>query len=61
MVNSYLQLKPWLLTFDVFRTQNGVGVAIAITSLGGKHLRFIYQLRHECSNNQTEYKALIVG
>ena len=57
--NSYIQLKPWLLTFDKFRTQKGVGVGVTITSPDGKHLRFIYQLKHECSNNQVEYEALI--
>ena len=43
------------------RTRKDVGAGITITSSDGKHLRFIYLLKHECSNNQIEYEALIVG
>ena len=33
-VNSYLQLKPWLLTFNGSKTQKDVGAGITITSPG---------------------------
>ena len=59
--NYYVELKPWKLYFDGSRHQNGVGIGVLIISPDGEPTKIMFELNYECSNNETEYEALILG
>ena len=56
-----MQIKPWTLAFDGSKHQKGVGAGVVITSPEGVDKKFMYRLDVQCSNNQAEYEALIIG
>ena len=58
---SLIMLSPWKLNFDGSRTQDSTGVGIVIESPEGWKTQFSFQLSFDCSNNQAEYEALIIG
>ncbi|XP_059670990.1 uncharacterized protein LOC132316534 [Cornus florida] len=54
-------MTPWTLMFDGSSTSEGSGAGIVIISLTGNQISFSFFLDFSCSNNQAEYKALIIG
>ena len=50
---GYVSLTPWTLQFDGSSTEDSAGT--------GKKTHFSFKLDFKCSNNQAEYKALIIG
>lgn len=59
-INSF-ELKPWVLYFDGSKTSKGAGVGVALINPLGICYKFAFSLDRMCTNNQAEYKALIVG
>ena len=53
--------KPWILKFDGSSTENLVGARIVIISPRGVKTTLSFNLAFECTNNQTEYEALVIG
>ena len=58
---DYVQIKLWTLAFDGSKHQKGAGAGTVITSHEGVDKKFMYRLDVQCSNNQAEYEALIIG
>jgi len=58
---SYVENKPWTLYFDGSSHKNGTCVGIFIISPLNIPTKFKYKINSTCSNNEAEYKALIVG
>ncbi|KAK2990335.1 hypothetical protein RJ640_003607 [Escallonia rubra] len=48
----YVGIAPWKMTFDGSTTSQGAD--------GNIH-KFVFQIEKDCSNNQAEYEALIIG
>ncbi|KAM1690306.1 hypothetical protein ACFX14_031910 [Malus domestica] len=51
----------WTMYFDGSSTSSSAGVGIVIQSPNHDHWYFSLKLDFECTNNQAEYEALIVG
>lgn len=51
----------WDMFFDGSRNKNGVGVGVLLISPRGKKYYFSFRLHFGCTNNATEYEALILG
>lgn len=58
---GYLGITPWKLHFDGSVCKSGCGVGIIIISPSGAVFDALNRLDHECTNNQTEYEALLFG
>ena len=58
---NYLELEPWKLYFDGSSHRDGKGVGVLIISPNRIPIKFKYKIEGLCSNNEAEYKALIVG
>ncbi|XP_072060300.1 uncharacterized protein [Arachis hypogaea] len=58
---SFVSLVPWKLYFDGSCHKGGVGIGILIISPSGEPSKFLFELNYSCSNNETEYEALIMG
>lgn len=56
-----IKLLPWKLFFDGSKTRTFAGVRILILSSKGYKYPFYFNLELECTNNQAEYEALILG
>ncbi|CAL2228521.1 unnamed protein product [Prunus armeniaca] len=56
-----LSLFPWHLYFDGSRTSNMSGAGVIIELPKGFRTRYSFQLDFDCTNNQAEYVALIIG
>ncbi|XP_021828686.1 uncharacterized protein LOC110769090 [Prunus avium] len=56
-----ISLFPWRLYFDGSRTSNMGGAGVIIESPQGFRTRYSFQLDFDCTNNQAEYEALIIG
>ncbi|CAL2277698.1 unnamed protein product [Prunus armeniaca] len=56
-----LSLFPWRLYFDGSRTFNMGGAGVIIETPKGFRTRYSFQLDFDCTNNQAEYEALIIG
>lgn len=54
---NYLELEPWKL----YSTKNGTCIWILIISPNKIPTKFTYKIKGSSSNNETEYKAFIVG
>lgn len=54
-------LVPWRLKFDGSRTDKKSGAGIVLTAPNEQKYEYSFQLDFECSNNQVEYEALIIG
>ncbi|KAK2989997.1 hypothetical protein RJ640_009735 [Escallonia rubra] len=57
----YVGIDPWRMTFDGSKTSQGVGAGIVLISPDGNIRQFAFQIEKDCSNNQAEYEALIIG
>ncbi|XP_062080085.1 uncharacterized protein LOC133784830 [Humulus lupulus] len=53
--------KKWIITFDGSSTSNGGGEGIVLTNPEGKNHTQAYKLSFDCTNNEAEYEALILG
>ncbi|KAL0290954.1 UNVERIFIED_CONTAM: hypothetical protein Sradi_7038300 [Sesamum radiatum] len=53
--------QVWLLHVDGSSTIQGSGAGIVITSPQGEDLEFAIKFDFEASNNEAEYKALVIG
>ena len=58
---AYVGTKSWQLYFDGSKHKQGTGVGIFLLSPDGVPTKFRYKIRGECSNNEAEYEALIIG
>ncbi|XP_050233412.1 uncharacterized protein LOC126681899 [Mercurialis annua] len=54
-------LIPWKLWFDGSKTNKGTGAWILIVSPQDLVFRMSFSLTFQCTNNQAEYEALIIG
>ncbi|KAK2991165.1 hypothetical protein RJ640_015470 [Escallonia rubra] len=57
----YVDIAPWKMTFDGSKTSQGAGAGIVLISPDGNIHQFAFQIEKDCSNNQAEYEALIIG
>ncbi|KAL0378511.1 UNVERIFIED_CONTAM: Ribonuclease HI [Sesamum radiatum] len=55
------QEQIWLLHVDGSSTTQGSGAGIVITTPQGEDLEFAIKFRFKASNNEAEYKALVIG
>ncbi|KAK2989239.1 hypothetical protein RJ640_013187 [Escallonia rubra] len=55
----YVGITPWRMTFD--GSKKGAGAGIVLISPDGNIHQFAFQIEKDCSNNQAEYEALIIG
>ncbi|XP_055961838.1 uncharacterized protein LOC126681523 [Mercurialis annua] len=53
--------RPWMLNFDGSSTDRSAGAGIIIVSPSGAKTSLSFNLDFECTNNQSEYEALIIG
>ncbi|XP_024156245.1 uncharacterized protein LOC112164254 [Rosa chinensis] len=53
--------EPWLLYFDGSSTSDSAGARIVIESPTGQKHQYAFKLDFNCTNNQAEYEALIIG
>ena len=58
---NYVEIKAWKLYFDGSRHQNGAGIGLLLVSPCGEPTYFMFEILYECSNNEAEYEALIMG
>ena len=56
-----VEKKPWILKFDCSSIENLASARIVIISLRGVKTIFSFILTFECTNNQVEYEALVIG
>ncbi|XP_061993451.1 uncharacterized protein LOC133711332 [Rosa rugosa] len=54
-------LQPWVLYFDGSRTDTMARAGITLENPAGDHFSYSFQLDFQCTNNQAEYEALIIG
>jgi ribonuclease HI/probable phosphoglycerate mutase len=58
---GYVTFTPWKLQFDGSVCKDGCGVGVVIISPSGAVFEALNRLDHDCTNNQTEYEALLFG
>jgi hypothetical protein len=58
---NYLTFTPWKLYFDGSVCKDGQGVGIVLISPSGAEIEMSSRLNFHCTNNQTEYQALLFG
>jgi ribonuclease HI len=58
---GYVTFTPWKLHFDGSVCKDGCGVGIVIISPSGAVFEALNRLDHDCTNNKTEYEALLFG
>ena len=58
---NYLTFTPWKLCFDGSVCKDGQGVGTILVSPNGAEIRMSSRLDFYCTNNQTEYEALLFG
>ncbi|XP_024195631.1 uncharacterized protein LOC112198745 [Rosa chinensis] len=54
-------LQPWVLFFDGSRTDTLAGAGIVLENPASDRFSYSFQLTFQCTNNQAEYEALIIG
>ncbi|XP_040369443.1 uncharacterized protein LOC121051299 [Rosa chinensis] len=54
-------LQPWVLFFYGSRTDAMAGAGIVLENPAGDRFSYSFQLTFQCTNNQAEYEALIIG
>ncbi|KAK2966998.1 hypothetical protein RJ640_003354 [Escallonia rubra] len=57
----YIGIIHWKMMFDGSKTSNGVVAGVVLISPTGNIHQFVFQIGNDCSNDQAEYEALIVG
>jgi hypothetical protein len=58
---GYVTFTPWKLHFDGSVCKDSCGVGVVIISPSGAVFEALNRLDHDCTNNQTEYEALLFG
>jgi hypothetical protein len=58
---GYVTFTPWKLHFDGSVCKDGCGVGVVIISPSGAVFEALNRLDHDCTNNQTEYEAILFG
>ncbi|XP_050918742.1 uncharacterized protein LOC127136193 [Lathyrus oleraceus] len=58
---NVVDTTPWRLYLDGSSQKNGTGVRVLILSPQVGPTKFKYMINEKCSNNKSEYEALIVG
>jgi hypothetical protein len=58
---NYLIFTPWKLYFNGLVCKDGQGVGIVLISPSGSEIEMSSRLNFHCTNNQTEYQALLFG
>ncbi|XP_055960075.1 uncharacterized protein LOC130014946 [Mercurialis annua] len=53
--------RPWMLKFDGYSTDRSADAGIIIVSPSRAKTSLSFNLDFECTNNQSEYEALIIG
>ncbi|XP_024177787.1 uncharacterized protein LOC112183656 [Rosa chinensis] len=61
LYQATVSLQPWVLYFDGSRTDTLAGAGIALENPVGDHFSYSFQLEFQCTNNEAEYEALIIG
>ncbi|XP_040372932.1 uncharacterized protein LOC121052285 [Rosa chinensis] len=61
MVSSHSLLAALGIFFYGSRTETLAGAGIVLKNPAGDHFSYSFQLEFKCTNNQTEYEALIIG
>jgi hypothetical protein len=56
---NYLTFTPWKLYFDGSVCKDGQGVGIVLISPNDAEIEMSSRLHFHCTNNQTEYQALL--
>ena len=56
-----VERRPWILKFDGSSTEKSIGARIVIISPKGIKTTLSFNLAFKCSNNQTEYEALVIS
>ena len=56
-----IETKSWKLFFDESRHEKGAGIGILLISPMEEPTKFLFELEKDCSNNEAEYEALIMG
>ena len=56
-----VEIQPWIIKFDGSSTEKSAGARVVITSPEGTKIALSFNLDFECTNNQVEYEALIIG
>lgn len=57
---NYAQVIPSILYFDESNISQALGISILISSPRGHKTKLMFKINFECSNNQAEYKDLMV-
>jgi hypothetical protein len=58
---NYLTFTPWKLYFDGSVCKDSQGVSVVLISSSGAKIEMSSQLNFHCTNNPTEYQALLFG
>jgi hypothetical protein len=58
---NFISCTSWKLNFDGSACCSGQGIGIVITSRNGDNFEASSRLNYFCTNNQTEYEALLFG
>ncbi|XP_024172204.1 uncharacterized protein LOC112178269 [Rosa chinensis] len=61
LYQATISLQPWVLYFDGSRTDTLAGAGVILENLAGDRFSYSFQLEFQCTNNQAEYEALIIG
>ena len=56
-----VETQPWILKFDRSSIESSAGAGIVIVSPLGVKTTLLFNLNFECTNNQAEYEALVIG
>ena len=56
-----VEKRPWILKFDGSSTEKSAGAVILIISPKWINTTLYFNLAFKCTNNQAEYKALVIG
>ena len=56
-----VETQPWILKFDGSNIESSAGVGIVIVSPLGVKTTLSFNLDFDCTNNQAEYEALVIG
>ncbi|XP_040369505.1 uncharacterized protein LOC121051331 [Rosa chinensis] len=61
LYQATVSLQPWVLYFDGSRTDTLAGAGVVLENPAGDRFSYSFQLEFQCTNNQAEYEALIIG
>ena len=56
-----VEIQPWIIKFDGSSTEKSAEAGVLITSPERTKTTLNFNLDFECTNNQVEYEALIIG